>query len=239
MLEPRHIELMLDKKPGPSAKRTLLRILRALLEFCVAQRMRSDNPARTIKLPGIKTTGFHSITDEEIAQFEAKFPIGTKARLAFGICFYTASRRSDAYRIGPANCRDGRMRLRQKKTGQEIDIPMPKPLAEIIAATNMVGLESYMVTDCGKPFATSGGFYNYMKKRFVEAGLPYCSPHGLRKAFMRRMAETGCSEDFIASISGHRDMREIRTYVQAANRARMATEGMAKALEHPAFAGAQ
>jgi hypothetical protein len=44
------------------------------------------------------------------------------------------------------------------------------------------------------------------------------------------MAEAGCSEDYIASISGHKDMREIRTYVQAANKAKMATEGMAKTL---------
>ena len=56
------------------------------------------------------------------------------------------------------------------------------------------------------------------------------SAHGLRKAFMRRMAEAGCSEDFIASISGHKDMREIRTYVQAANKASMATEGMERTL---------
>jgi hypothetical protein len=44
------------------------------------------------------------------------------------------------------------------------------------------------------------------------------------------MAEAGNSEDFIASISGHKDMREIRTYVQAANKARMAGEGMARTL---------
>jgi integrase len=60
---------------------------------------------------------------------------------------------------------------------------------------------------------------------------PHCSAHGLRKAFLRRMAEAGCSEDYIASISGHRDYREIRTYVQAANKVRMATEGMARVLE--------
>ena len=51
-----------------------------------------------------------------------------------------------------------------------------------------------------------------------EAGLPHCTAHGMRKAFLRRMAEAGCSEDYIASISGHRDMREIRKYVQAARR---------------------
>jgi hypothetical protein len=44
------------------------------------------------------------------------------------------------------------------------------------------------------------------------------------------MAEAGCSEDYIASISGHRDYREIRTYVQAANKAKMATDGMTKTL---------
>ena len=62
--------------------------------------------------------------------------------------------------------------------------------------------------------------------------LRHCSAHWLRKAFLRRMAEAGCSEDYIASISGHRDMDEIRTYVQAANKKRMADEGMAKTLAH-------
>jgi hypothetical protein len=46
------------------------------------------------------------------------------------------------------------------------------------------------------------------------------------------MAEAGCSEDFIASISGHMDYREIRIYVQAANKAKIATEGMARTLAH-------
>ena len=55
--------------------------------------------------------------------------------------------------------------------------------------------------------------------------MPQCSAHGLRKAFLRRMAEAGCSEDYIASISGHADMREIRTYVQAANRAQHGDRG--------------
>jgi hypothetical protein len=46
------------------------------------------------------------------------------------------------------------------------------------------------------------------------------------------MAEAGCSEDYIASISGHKSMNEIRTYVRAASKARMADEGMSKTLAH-------
>jgi len=44
------------------------------------------------------------------------------------------------------------------------------------------------------------------------------------------MAEAGCSKDFVASMSGHKEMREIRVYVQAANKAEMATAGMAQTL---------
>ena len=101
----------------------------------------------------------------------------------------------------------------------------------------MVGVKTFLVTDYGKPF-TPAGFGNWFRERCNAAVLPHCSAHGLRKAFLRRMAEAGCSEDFIASISGHRDYREIRTYVQAANKTRMATEGMARVLEmFPAVKG--
>jgi integrase len=110
-----------------------------------------------------------------------------------------------------------------------MDIPIAQPLVDTIAATPMIGVRTYLVTEYGKPF-TAAGFGNWFRERCNEAGLSHCSAHGLRKAFLRRMAEAGCSEDFIASISGHRDYREIRTYVQAANKARMATEGMARTL---------
>jgi hypothetical protein len=48
----------------------------------------------------------------------------------------------------------------------------------------------------------------WFRDRRDEAGLPNCSAPGLRKAFLRRMAEAGCSEDFIASISGQGHARD-------------------------------
>ncbi|MGD0316021.1 MAG: tyrosine-type recombinase/integrase [Xanthobacteraceae bacterium] len=235
LLEQRHIEAMLAEKAGkPSAQRNLLRVLRLLLGFAVSERLRRDNPALGVKLDTIKTSGFHSWTEEDLRQFEARHPIGTKARLALDLLLYTAQRRSDAVRLGPPNIGVGenggpRLRFTQSKTGSVMDIPIAEPLAKTIAATNMVGVKTYLITDFGRPF-TPAGFGNWFRERCDEAGLPQCSAHGLRKAFLRRMAEAGCSEDFIASISGHRDMREIRTYVEAANRSTMATEGMAKTL---------
>jgi hypothetical protein len=37
----------------------------------------------------------------EIARFEATHPIGTKARLAYGLLLYTGQRRSDVVKMGP------------------------------------------------------------------------------------------------------------------------------------------
>ena len=230
LLQQHHIEAMIGERAGkPSAQRNLLRVLRVLLDVAVKLKMRRDNPARGIKLDTIKTAGYHSWTEAELRQYEEHHPVGTKERLALDLLLYTAQRRTDVIALGPANLRNRRFTYTASKNDAEMDIPIAPPLAATIAATPMIGVKTYLVTDYGKPF-TPAGFGNWFRERCNEAGLPQCSAHGLRKAFLRRMAEAGCSEDYIASISGHRDTREIRKYVQAANKARMATDGMARTL---------
>jgi integrase len=230
-LQRRHIEAMLGEKAGkPFAQRNLLKALRILLGFAVSQKMRPDNPALGIKLD-LRTTGFHTWTETELQQFEARHVVGTKARLALDLLLYTAGRRTDIVALGAPNMRSGRLIYKASKNDAALDIPIAEPLARTIASTPMIGVKTFLVTERGIAF-TPAGFGNWFKDRCVEAGLPHCSAHGLRKAFLRRMAEAGCSEDFIASISGHKDMREIRIYVQAANRAKMATDGMARTLAH-------
>jgi integrase len=223
-----------EKGDKPAAQRNLLRVLRVLLGFAVEQGLRADNPALGIKLKTIETDGYHSWTEDELRLYEERHPIGTKARLALDLLLYTAQRRTDVVQLGPPNVGVGeegetRLRFKQSKTGSNMDIPIAEPLDATIAATNMVGVKTFLVTDYGQPF-TPAGFGGWFRDRCDEAGLPQCAAHGLRKAFLRRMAEAGCSEDYIASISGHKDMREIRKYVQAANKAKMATEGMARTL---------
>jgi integrase len=230
LLERRHIENILSEKAGrPAAQRNLLRVLRALLNFCVDQKFCRDNATLGIKTATKPARGYHSWTEEELCQYEDRHPIGSKPRLALALILYTATRISDAVKLGPGQARGGCLHYKQSKTGAEMVIPIAPPLAEIIAATPMIGVKTYLVTDYGKPF-TAAGFGGWFRDKCDMAGLHHCTAHGLRKAFLRRMAEAGCSEDFIASISGHKDMREIRTYVQAANKARMAGEGMAKTL---------
>src|SRR5262245_17066377 len=231
LMDRRHIMAMIAEKGGkPAAQRNLLRVLRGLLEFCADNNWRQDNPASGIKLKPNKSKGFHSWSEDELRQYEERWPIGTVERLAFALLLWTAQRRTDMVALGPANIvtRNGEHRLQfdQSKTGTRIDIPLAPPLAEIIAATKTIGTKTFLVTSFGKPF-TPPGFGNWFRERCDEAGLPHCTAHGMRKAFLRRGAELGWSEDYLASFSGHRDMRELRTYVAAANKARMADKAMA------------
>src|SRR5215472_485397 len=57
---------------------------------------------------------------------------------------------------------------------------------------------------------------------------PHCTAHGLRKAACRRLAEAGCSANEIAAISGHKTLREVQRYTDAADQARLARNAMAR-----------
>ena len=106
LLPPEWIEALLDAKP-PHAARSWLVTLRSLCQFAVKRGWLRADPTRDIKQRSIKGDGFHTWTDDEIAQFEAHHPIGTKPRLAFALLLYTAQRRSDVVRMGRQHIRDG------------------------------------------------------------------------------------------------------------------------------------
>lgn len=53
------------------------------------------------------------------------------------------------------------------------------------------------------------------------------SPHGLRKASCRRLAEAGCSPHEIMPVSGHETLKEVERYTKSAYRARLANSAIA------------
>src|SRR5215510_5210016 len=87
LLPPEWIEALLDSKP-PHAARSWHATLRSLCQFGVKRRYLRADPTRDIKLRAIKGDGFHTWTDDEIAQFEAYHPVGTKPRLALALLLY-------------------------------------------------------------------------------------------------------------------------------------------------------
>jgi len=137
-------------------------------------------------------------------------------------------------RIGRQHIHNDLLILEQGKTegGEEahLEIPVHPKLRATIDATPMIGLKTFVVTSYGKPYS-SGGFGNWFREVCDEAGCPDVSAHGLRKATARRLAEIGCTEHQIAAILGHASIAEVIRYTKAANRKRMAREGMTKPIE--------
>jgi integrase len=226
LLPPEWIEALLDAKP-PHAARSWLVTLRSLCQFAVKRGWRRDDPTANIKLRPIKSDGFHTWTEDEIAQFEAHHHIGTKPRLALALLLYTGQRRSDVVRMGRQHVRDGVLTVKQQKTGKSLDIPVHPELRAVLDTTPSDHL-TLLVTTTGKPYG-GNAFSEQFRNWCDAAGLPNrCKPHGLRKAACRRLAEAGCSGNEIMAISGHVTMKELVRYTAAADQARLARNAMAR-----------
>jgi integrase len=220
---------MLSRK-APAAARNWLKTLRGLLAFAVSEGFRDDDPTQGIKLPAFRSDGIHPWTEDEIAQFEAHHPVGTRPRLAFALLLETAQRRGDVIRIGPQHIRIGpegpEFYIKQQKTGRELIIPVTPELQQVLDATPCKHL-TFITTKSGGPF--SGNDLSEQFRAWCDAaGLPTrCSAHGLRKAAARRLAEKGASAHQIAAITGHKTLSEVQRYASDANQAKLARQAVA------------
>ena len=126
----------LDRRGAtPFAAKTFLKALRGLFRWATENSFIDRDPTEGVRIPLPRTDGFHSWTEDEIAQFEARWPIGTRERLALTILLYTGLRRGDAVRLGRQHIKDGIITLRAGKTGTQIIIPVLPELAAIINAS--------------------------------------------------------------------------------------------------------
>src|SRR5262249_46860364 len=199
----------------PHAARSWLVTLRSLCQFAVKRRHLRTDPTANIKQRAVKGDGFHTLTEDEIAQFEAHHAVGSKPRLAFALLLYTGQRRSDVIRMGRQHIRDGVLTVKQQKTGVTLAMPVHPHLQAVLDATPNTAL-TFLLTATGKPY---GG--NHFSETFREwcdtAGLPKrCKPHGLRKAACRRLAGEGWRAKQSMAISGHAPMEELKRSTAAA-----------------------
>jgi integrase len=212
------------KADTPEAANNLLKVLRVMLNYAISIDMIASNPAMAVKRYRARGEGFHSWSEGEIAAFEARHPIGTRARLAFNLLLYTLQRRSDVVRLGWQQVRGDAIALRQEKTDAPLVIPMHPELAHALASTPRTNL-TFLVTERGAPF-TAAGFGNWFRTQCNLAGLPQCSAHGLRKAGTTRLANAGCSAEQIKAMTGHQSLSEVQRYTRRADQQRLARQAM-------------
>lgn len=217
----------------PSAANNLRKALARLHRHAIKLDWRKDNPVDATDGFKIENDGFHTWTEAEIAAYEAKWPLGTRERLAMALLLYTALRKSDMVLVGPQHRKGDKFVLHHGKNNSETIIPILSPLSEALDAFPGEHL-AYLVTQFGKPF-TPAGFGNWFRDRCDLAGLAHCSAHGLRKAMSRRLAESGATNQQGRAITGHKTDREFNRYAEKANRTTMAEGAMDKLVANHAW----
>ncbi len=176
---------MVSDKPGAiqqilEAAHRLMKRLRLLMNFVVDIGMIPSNPMARMKGYKSDGEGYHDWTDEEIAQFMARHPPGTKAHLALMLMLNTRQRKSDAVKMGWGDVSDGMIRVKQQKTKKELMIPIIPVLQQALAILSK-DAPTFLLTEYGRPFSVAG-LGNWMRDRCDEADLPNFSSHGMRKA---------------------------------------------------------
>jgi integrase len=208
----------------PHAANNFLKAMRGFFAWAGEVKMVDVDPTKGVKLLKGENDerGFHAWTEDELTRFEARWPVGTRERLAFDLLLYTGLRRGDAVKVGRQHVRDGVITLRTEKTGGEIFPPILPPLAASIAATK-IGDLTYLVTNTGQPWVKES-FGNWFREISRKASCPG-SAHGLRKAGAVRAALNGATVNQLMAMYGWRTAKMALHYTEAADRKRLAQAG--------------
>jgi integrase len=209
------------RRDRPHAANNFLKTMRGLFAYAVAREYVAADPTTSIKfLAGENDEGFHAWTEEEVARFEARWPVGTRERLAFDVLLYTGLRRGDAVRLGRPHVRNDEFTIRTEKTKRVVIAPILPPLSYSIAKSP-TGELTFIATERGKPFGKAS-FGNWFRKACRTAGVPGTA-HGLRKAGAERAVEAGASESQLNALFGWAPgSRESAVYTRKADAARLA-----------------
>jgi len=104
------------------------------------------------------------------------------------------------------------IRLRQRKTGVNVIIPVGAPLKAMLEATPKRS-PLILVNSEGKPW-TSDGFRTSWRKACAAAGVTGVTFNDLRGTAVTRLAIAGCTEAEIVTITGH-SLRDVRSILDA------------------------
>lgn len=220
---------MVRREATPTMEMEYLRSMRAILQFARDSGWIKKNPATGIKLPKMKTDGYHTWSVEEVVKYQERHPVGTQARLALDLMLYTGLRRGDAITLGRQHIKDGVIRFRTGKTGTDLDIPVLPPLAKSIEATE-TGDMVFLVNTRGKPWKNISFGY-WFADRCEEAGVPGRA-HGLRKAGATIAANNGATPFELTAMYGWSSTKMAELYTQKADKARLAERAANKLYPH-------
>ncbi|ODM80818.1 hypothetical protein A6452_23790 [Bradyrhizobium elkanii] len=235
------------KARTPSQAGNLLSAVRGMIRWMIDEKHLDEDDDPTIGLKSGKakasreTGGFVPWTEDDMARFRAKWPLGTEARLMFDILHYTFLRLGDAHRFGPPHLRQivRKMAVQiatEKSQGNTtVTVPVHPEFAESLKAAraaNIIGAEVFtgkLVRGRIQPMSKKAWAAKF-KKYAVLAGVnePKKSCHGVRKARAEVAAYADCTESQMMAMFGWTDPKMPAHYIAQANRERLGISGMEK-----------
>lgn len=227
-LRKRHIQADIAAL-SPHQARHRLKAWRWLCRFAVEVGAMTDDPSAGVRRKALPRTDGHAPwTPAEIEAFRARWPIGTAARAAMELLYWTGARTVDGVTIGPGMVdRAGVLVFRQSKTGDAAYVPWTCALPAYAAG---MAPDRAMLHAALAPFAghmtflpangrrrSIKGIGNTISRAAVAASIGKTA-HGLRKARAIALAEAGATTHQIAAWTGHKTLAEVARYTSAMDR---------------------
>ncbi len=222
-IEPRHVLELRDAwSHKPATANLMLDVLTAMMRWSVPRGWRDDNPCREVhRLP--KGDGYEPWPQEAIEQ--ARDTLRPNMWLAVALALYTGQRLGDLLKMRWASIAEGRIRVKQSKTGAELVIPIHRDLQSIFDETKKTAV-TILTTNNGTPWQ-SGFQATWQKHRpplVKEQGLVF---HGLRKSAVVTLLEARCTTAEVAAITGQ-TLRMVEHYAKGVNQERLAQSAIAR-----------
>ena len=231
----------------PAQARNFLDAMRGLFRWAFKARLIKQDPTASVENPPRrKGDGFIPWTEDHVAAYERRWPLGSRQRVWLDVLLYTGLRRGDAVRIGRQHVRDGIGTLKTEKSGFTVAVTLP--ILPVLARTleaGPCGDLTFIAGDRGRPL-TKESFGNLFRQACAAAAVPG-SAHGVRKIAATRAANRGATVAQLEAIFGWQGGTMASHYTRSADRQRLALEAMHKlanddrtsipAPDHPVRAG--
>jgi integrase len=201
--------------------------VRGLFRWAVDAGLAKADPTAGVAYPKLPNSdGFPPWSEDDVALYEKRWPIGTRERIWLDVLLYTGLRRGDAVRLGKQHVRNSIATIKTEKTGTEVTLSI-LPVLEQTLVAGPCGDLAFIVSAAGKPFQKHS-FGNAFAAAARKAGIKGKSAHGLRKLGATRAANAGATAVQLKAIFGWTSDRMPSLYTRSADRRRLAIEGMAK-----------
>jgi integrase len=226
-LKRRHVKTLLGSMADtPHAAYDTFVVLRKMILVALDEEWIEVDPTHRVKYRP-EPDGHRAWTDDERAQFERRWPLGTMARTAYACGLYTGQRRGDLVRFKWADFAGDKFSLTQQKTGKKLVLPVLPVLREALDAASRDS--DYILGTIRHRARSVGTLTNDFMKWTTDAGLEGCTLHGLRKTLGKILAETGATTREQMDTLGHDSITYAELYSREAEQARLAKTALSKA----------